>query len=520
MKKMKKFASLLMAVAMVFSMVATSSAAGNGSIVISNVIANTEYHAYRILDLVIGAGSDGVEGTADDSVRYTANPAWEAFVNSAAVKDVYLTVDASGTVAWKTGVAVSGAANLAALAEQYIDTVNNDADDTNNIAADATKSSPATVDSSTKVTLTGLDLGYYLVDSTGGALCVLDSTDPVAEIKEKNEPVNIEKEVLEEDTGNWGTSNIAEIGDDVEYRATFEKTIGGHNYVVHDKMDQHLILVEDSFEVYRNDDGTKQSTKKVDAANYTINLAPTDGCTFEIAFKNSYTDSLADGDVIEVYYKAIISANVTIGLKPHNNDVALEYGDDNMTEWDTVHTYTYGLNLYKYDGSDGDLSATLAGVEFELYRTRTVAADGTVSYSDPVYLHTNGVTTDGTNLYYLCNTAAHINANPAVTTKTLVTGSNGEFAIAGMDTTPYYLLETKPLPGYNPPADAFKIEINPQQLQTSGEFAGYYDDMIENNTGVILPNTGGMGTTIFYMSGAALALGALVLFITKRRMDA
>ena len=43
---------------------------------------------------------------------------------------------------------------------------------------------------------------------------------------------------------------------------------------------------------------------------------------------------------------------------------------------------------------------------------------------------------------------------------------------------------------------------------------------VVNNKGSELPSTGGMGTTIFYVVGSILVLGAAILLITKKRMSA
>ena len=73
---------------------------------------------------------------------------------------------------------------------------------------------------STTVEFTGLDLGYYLVDTTLGTLCSLDTTDPSVTIKEKNEKPLIEKEVEEDSTGNYGETDDANIGQLVNFKTT------------------------------------------------------------------------------------------------------------------------------------------------------------------------------------------------------------------------------------------------------------------------------------------------------------
>lgn len=497
MKLTKKLASLALSILMICSMAISASAVGTGSIVISDVIPDTQYHAYRILDLSWSAGPDGIAGNSDDTHRYTASAKWAAFVNSPEVKDVYLSIDANGIVTWKTGVAKEQAKNLAALAENYLKA--------NSIAADATAHSG----SNPSVTISGLDLGYYLVDSEGGALCSLDSTNPVAEINEKNDPTDVEKKVKE--GTEWVDSNHSEIGQLVEYKITFTKEAGGQGYKLHDQMDAHLELQDSTIVVYLNDDGSKLDSNKVAPSNYVLDLAPADGHTFDLAFLDSYTSTLADGSKLDVYYSAKVTSNASVGITHgHENSVRLDYGDSNTTEEDKVYTYTYGLDLYKYDPDRG---LALEGVEFELYRTKTVNGLGETVYSDPVIVHENGTDPNGKNVYYVCNTAGHID-----TTQTLKTPASGELIVRGLDEDTYYLLETKALDGYNPLPDAVEISISASNVQTSGDYEGYYDINVQNQTGAILPETGGMGTTLFYAAGAILSLGAIVLLITKRRM--
>lgn len=90
------------------------------------------------------------------------------------------------------------------------------------------------------VTFTDLELGYYLVDSSLGALCSLNTTDPNATIKEKNDPPSLDKKVMEDSTGEYGESNTADIGETVFFKATITAQPGAENYVLHDTMSAGL----------------------------------------------------------------------------------------------------------------------------------------------------------------------------------------------------------------------------------------------------------------------------------------
>ena len=175
MKRTKRIASVLLALVMALSLITTAFAAGeNGSITIDNAVVGQTYTIYQILDLESYNKDSG-------AYAYKATAAWRDFINGADVKSVYVNVDAQGYVTW---VKDADVAAFAKLAQKYA------AD--HNIANQGTK----TADSTT-VEFTNLDLGYYLVDSTLGTICSLDTTNPSVTIKEKNAKPTVDKQVQE-----------------------------------------------------------------------------------------------------------------------------------------------------------------------------------------------------------------------------------------------------------------------------------------------------------------------------------
>ncbi len=170
MKRTKKFASLLLALVMVFGLATTAFAANEtGSITINDAIVDQTYTIYQILDL------ESYNASAN-AYAYKATTAWNTFINSDAIKGTYVEVDAQGYVTWKDN---ADAAAFAKAAQKYA----KDNSITNQGSVTAT---------STTVSFIGLDLGYYLVDSTLGTLCSLDTTNPDVIMEEKNEvPTNV-----------------------------------------------------------------------------------------------------------------------------------------------------------------------------------------------------------------------------------------------------------------------------------------------------------------------------------------
>ena len=118
----------------------------------------------------------------------------------------------------------------------------------------------------------------------------------------------------------------------------------------------------------------------------------------------------------------------------------------------------------------------------------------------------------------------------------LKSGDDGIFKVLGLDEGTYKLLETKAPAGYNTPKDPFTVTVTrdgfdkvtkkPTNLGVKiGEVEGTVSDngtlnvSVQNNAGATLPETGGIGTTIFYIVGGLLTVGAVVLLVTKKRMS-
>ncbi|MGN1443775.1 MAG: hypothetical protein ACI4XE_07995, partial [Acutalibacteraceae bacterium] len=161
---MKRTMAILLALIMVFALAAPVMASGSGQITVNDAVVGQTYSIYRIFDLESFDASEGTKAFA-----YKVNSDWSNFISSEAAK-AYISVDKQGYVTWKDS---ADAAAFAKLALAY-------AKD-NKIAAVASEKA-----TSETVVFTGLDYGYYLVDSSLGALCALNTTKPNAEVNEKN----------------------------------------------------------------------------------------------------------------------------------------------------------------------------------------------------------------------------------------------------------------------------------------------------------------------------------------------
>ncbi len=478
---MKRVVSTLLALVLVLALVGTAAAAGEGSITIDNAVVGKTYTIYRIFDL---------DSHSEDyqALNYKVSAKWAAFFAEGAEGLNYVDIDKLGYVTWKEN---ASAADFAAKAIAFATA--------NSIANDGQK----TADSST-VAFIGLDLGYYLVQSDLGALCSLDTTMPHVTIKEKNSEPTVEKKVKEDSTGAFGETNDADIGQTVDFETTITVVDGQpKGYVLHDTMSAGLTF-NGKVEVKIGNRTLKADT------DYTLVTADlNDGCTFEVRFVDG---QLKPNDVVTVTYSATVNEKAVIGGEGNPNTTKLSYTDGSTTtKKDTpeskTYTYVWEFDVLKYTMKDST-ETSLAGAKFVLYKT----VDGKNYYVKV----TNGKVTGWTET----------KAEGTV----FETPDDGSFTISGLDADTYYLEEVEAPAGYNKLAAPVKVTITATINATTnvgtatvtyGENSTSTDTVkIENKTGVELPSTGGVGTTIFYVIGGLLMAVAVVLLVTKKKMSA
>ena len=230
-----------------------------------------------------------------------------------------------------------------------------------------------------------------------------------------------------------------------------------------------------------------------------------DDCTFHIVFTETYLDSITEDTNIVINYTAKLTSDAVAGTG-YVNDTWLDYGDNQYTEHDTTTTYTWKLPIYKYHMVGGTKTA-LAGAEFILYKGNE---ESNRAYAQVANGKLTGWTTTKTEA------------------TTLVSDAKGMIAVEGLDADTYYLEETKAPRGYNKLAGSVKVEIShtvsdegAHMTHTLKQDTTVVEEVkIENKSGTELPETGGIGTTIFYVLGSILVIGAVILLIAKKRMSA
>ena len=461
MKHATKFAGILLAVVMVFAMAVTAFA-GENTITVTGAQKGETYSIYKMLDLKVN--------DAQTAYSYTVNSDWTDFFTGTGAGAQYVDIE-NGYVTWKTGKDTASDMEAFGKAAASYAAVKS-------LASVVTAIKPST---DGEITFSGLDAGYYLITSTNGTLAMVYTTPdkPSATINEKNADSVPDKLVQEDIDSKWYKENSAQIGDTVEFKVTLEIKKGARNYVLHDKMEDGLTFNANSVEIAGLTNGTEYTV---------VTTGLNDDCTFEIRFEQSYLDTLTANTNITVTYDAVLNEKVDV-VAGEKNDIKLTWGDSSTSEWSETVTKTYKFEVLKYAAGD-TAKKHLAGATFQLKD----AADNVVKLikvSDTEYRVANGAETGAVDSF--------------------VTVASGNIVIKGVDLDAYTLVETAAPTGYNLLKDPLSVTV---------EAANSLVVDVPNASGTELPSTGGIGTTVFYIVGSVLVVGAVVLLVTRKRMGA
>lgn len=469
MKLIKKIAAIMFAFMMVVSMSCNVKAAGTGKITIDNAKNGETYTIYQVLTL---ESSDVGKGLYS---YIPVNDAWKAYFKTEEGKK-YMTVDDNGYVTTK--YTETNAQELAQALIKQAKTINYNPQS-------------ITADKDGTIEFTGLALGYYVVDTTVGTLCGLNTANPEVTIEDKNKKPTVEKKIVEGD--QLADKNSANIGDAVNFKTTITAQAGAKKYVLHDTMSGSLTFNDDVVVTYNGN-------VLNDSDDYTVTKPGADGCTFDVTFKDSFLNKLGANDKIEVTYSATVNDNAVV-KDPMTNKTHLTYGDKNTeTNKPETTTKTFGIPVFKYT----NVNTPLAGAEFILS-------------TDP------NCVDDTKNLKFTKNTEGkyRYDKTGSTTLTSLDKGRDkGRIDVEGLKAGTYYLKETKAPDGYNLLKKPVTITIDSEgkiYVDGSGE-VNNGDVRVQNNSGTLLPNTGGVGTTMIYLISGVLVLGSGVVLATKRRV--
>ena len=552
MKNMKKTLMLVLSLAMILAMGLTTLAANT-----TLTIKTTAGHTYKVYQLLKGDVSELNSGSGKIanaelgiSANNTAGSA-EAVVN--ALKE-------------KTG------GNLGNTAYAYVEggTVYKSVDGNGENQTVEVEEGYYVVEDT--YTSSGTDsLSRYLV-AVAGATTVEPKTETPSIDKNIVDPMTDKNTAM--DNPGKGKTDTAAIGDVINYEVTGTvPNMEGYTYyyyVLNDTLSEGLTLEENSFVV------TVGDQTLVKESNYYVAVTKNDDgtTTFVLSFENMKDYEV--GAAISVKYNATVNEDAVIGTDANTNTVYLQYSNNpnNSSRYNeedkgkpdsttptgetptyTTKTYVTELQLFKVN-EEGKFVDALKGAEFTLTggnltqvkfttgESFEVDANGTYwKLKDGTYT-TNDPETEG------MDKTKYESIDTKYTKKTVVTAteaegesknvkatvnSEGKITFTGLNKGTYTLVETKVPTGYNKAAD-INFTINATQngsTTTTGgaitwstasedvaynETANAFKVTVENVSGSVLPSTGGIGTTIFYVVGTILVLGAAVLLITKRRM--
>lgn len=562
MKKMKKIASLLLALVMVLGMaVSTSAATETGSITIRNSstvsVAGKKFNAYKILDVKsYTAGTDDKEGT----VVYTVPEGMKEFFKSR-----YQLTGNEGDFDAKVTEEISKEPDMFAFATAVLKAAKK---------ANITPETATAGENAASVTIDNLPLGYYVVEDTGAATpvsaLILDTTNPSVNIEIKADKPGIDKNIDgTKDTDDATTGDVkynnAAVGDQVPYKLTSKvPDMTGYKkyyFVVNDTLSKGLTFNNDVTITVGND------TKEKDT-DYTVTPTESaDGTTsVEIVFKDFIQYAANAGADITITYSATVNENAVIGVEGNSNKVKLIYSNNPNTDESgnqedkpgdksptgktpdvETRTYVTDLELIKVD-QDG---VRLTGAEFQITGTKL----NTVLVRKDVY------TEDENGTYWKLKDGSYTTDDPgsegmdeskyeSTTTKysksvetepiekaenvnyTATVGTDGVLRFEGLSAGTYIITEIKAPAGYNLLTDPITVTIGftaPTAPSTDCTWTYTGTDVVNetntnqitvvNRAGTELPSTGGIGTTIFYVIGGVLVAAAGVLLIVKKRMS-
>lgn len=523
MKLIKKIAAIMFAFMMVFSLSTNAKAVettGTGKITVNDAINGQTYTVYRILKLDKDSYEPNVEESGKDTGIYSYKPNgnWVNFLKDKTAKGGfdYIEIDENDYARWKGDDNDSRRAEFAKRALAWAKEHANDTDTSTKIGA--VNSLPA---NGNTVEFTGLDLGYYLVDSSVGALCSLTTTNETAVVNEKNNVPTINKYVHKAN-GEFLSPNVmkknytAFYGETITFNVVINNFKGADNLIIKDNFGDKIKLVTTSDGNFVptitlckfNNDQLEDVINLRNNTDFTITKNDTD---FTIKFLEAGNKKLQEHLDFDLFitYNAVVNSGV--GIEDIVNTAILTYGDNNTTQ-DKAYVGSLNIPVLKYTKHGGTVK-NLADAQFGLYKEQNC---------ENVLKFTKDNTTNSYNY----------DSNGDVTT-TLTSDENGKIQIKGLAEGTYYLKEIKAPKGYNLLKNPIEVTIVPVVDTTTNKITaekitvkkdGTTKEVtkveVENNTGSLLPSTGGMGTTLIYLIGGALVLGSGIVLANKKRAKA
>lgn len=557
MKHTKKALALFMALVMSLSLLtATAFATDTGTITVENTTNGKSYSIYKVFDATYSAA---------DAASYTikTTDAWYDLVKNNADSPFQLSTEAVGTTTDTYTVTLKSGKTSDDVLTWF-----------NGLkAAGSTVTMPSATATQTgnggALTFSNLTNGYYYVTSELGSLITLTNLNNSAEIVDKNQTPSWDngtetgqggKFVLGDDGQTYATSNTAAIGDTLHYKVVVN---AAPNYSSDGQITEYQIVDTEGKAIYVDfhsmkvkvngteitdgwiqgfdsdtpADATASSWHAVtDSTSHTVQ---TDTPAYKWYVENKIEDDtqftihlkwVGDNEdplysemsvnTIEITYDATLQENASVGkdTSANTNTATLKWTTDKGTDKDggdkTTTTTTFGFAVEK---KDGNTNTELQGVEFQLKKQNGASAIEVYPSKNKLGRYYVANDENGNALNY----TGFTDVDTTQKTTTLTTNSNGKFVIVGLKGGTYVLTETKPLDGYNTIADTDITLAVPANESDWKDVGGESSLMftVNNYKGTVLPETGGVGTTLLITLGVLAVIGAGLFLVTNKRIS-
>ena len=426
-------------------------------------------------------------------------------------------------------------------------------------------------DTATSVTVSDLSYGYYLVyddtdlsgDGTSAvrSAVMLSNVNKDAVITLKANRPQILKQIKKHNE-EYGKGTSVSIGDTVTFKITTvvpsHTLYTDYTYYVEDVMHDGLVLDVDSIKVYQNDielegDFTLTTTELSEGVDFKVDFT---------ALMND-DDKYEIGDELVIIYDAKVT-NAIQAQKANQNTAKLTYSNDptaptstgSVSDVANVYSYQFVFTKFAEDTHGVLTNVRLAGAEFKLFRVVEGQEDQLITFTTIEKNHesteeggqattyTQYVVAEG-NTGSIDTLTTHNKGEATISLGHLNMGGHlGDVSIFGLAEGTYKLVETKAPDGYVIADKPFKIKIEDQigelgsvgTLTVTGQYDGAIGNIVNTNgiaesiltvwaeitnrPGSALPETGGIGTTLFTVLGVILMAGAVAFFISRKRNSA
>lgn len=558
MKKTKQILAMILAVMLIAALSVSAFAANDGSVTISNAKTGETYSLYKIFDATVGT---------DGTIAYIYNgtlPENDFFAQDASTK--YITAKIDETT--KKPVAQGSDGYLTEAAITFLGT----------LKGTAVATHEATAEDGDTVVFSNLPYGYYYVESTLGAVVSIDSTNPTATIVDKNTKQEIAKWIIE--GNNKVKANDVNVGGTIQYQIEvplyqYDGTKKITEYYVFDEMHDALTYNGDLAATLNGNAFTAYTVaEKTTSDPYAFRVAvPIQGVGEDGKYNGTFLYD--NNDVVIFTYSVTVDEDIVVASAMENT-AKLDWDTNKTTPdekeipatptpdrpKDETKSYSVELKVCKVD----DKGKPLTGAKFSIsgLSTKIVITnkeiyvkdasgefwrlkDGTYTKDAPV-IGDDPATTDVTELantdlyesitqkYSKVETIDKTTKETTVEAEGWVDG-DGIMTFTGLGAGTYTITELVAPNGYNLLKAPITVVVSfddtdkPDGTKATYTFSAKVDNddvtctngvisfNVVNQSGTVLPSTGGIGTTIFYIAGAVLAVGAAIILFAKKRVN-